>query len=64
MKAPTLPVLKFLTYPVGQGVVFNVIVYDPDTKKEAAYSPVASYACVGCHQHSKFLFECPDVCFS
>ncbi|XP_073245734.1 transmembrane 7 superfamily member 3-like isoform X2 [Porites lutea] len=51
LKAPTIPVLKFLTYPVGQGVVFNVIVYDPDTKKEAAYSPVASYACVGCHQH-------------
>lgn len=51
LKAPTVPVLKFLTYPVGQGVVFNVIVYDPDTKKEAAYSPVASYACLGCHQH-------------
>ena len=30
LKAPTLPVAKFDTHQVGQGVVYNVIVYDGD----------------------------------
>lgn len=44
LKAPTLPVAKFDTHQVGQGVVYNVIVYDPVTNMEAAYSPAVIYA--------------------
>ena len=44
LKAPTIPVVKFDTHQVGQGVVYNVIVYDPVHEKEAAYSPVTTYA--------------------
>ena len=41
---PTIPVVKFDTHQVGQGVVYNVIVYDPDNQMEAAYSPAVTYA--------------------
>lgn len=36
--------VKFDTHQVGQGVVYNVIVYDPVTQREAAYSPAVTYA--------------------
>ena len=55
LKAPTVPVLKFLTHPVGQGVVYNVIVKDPNNLMESAYSPVATYACLDCQEECKFL---------
>lgn len=44
LKAPTIPRLKFDTHQVGQGVVYNVIVFDPTNKMEAAYSPAITYA--------------------
>lgn len=51
LKAPTLPILKFLTYPSGQGAVYNIIVEDPENSyMEAAYSPVATYGCPECGQ--------------
>lgn len=50
LTAPTRPVLKFLTYPSGQGIVYNVIVQDPQSDKEAAYSPVATYGCDVCEE--------------
>jgi len=50
LSAPTVPVLKFLTHPAGQGVVYNVIVCDPDNQMEAAYSPVATYGCRDCKE--------------
>ena len=53
LTAPTRPVLKFLTYPSGQGIVYNVIVQDPQNDKEAAYSPVATYGCDVCEEKCK-----------
>jgi len=53
LSAPTVPVLKFLTHPAGQGVVYNVIVRDPDNQMEAAYSPVATYGCRDCKEKRK-----------
>ncbi|KAL9955299.1 hypothetical protein ACROYT_G036604 [Oculina patagonica] len=44
LKAPTIPVVKFDTHQVGQGVVYNVIVYDPTNQMEAAYSPAVTYS--------------------
>lgn len=61
LKAPTLPILKFLTYPSGQGAVYNIIVEDPkNSNMEAAYSPVATYGCPECGQPSKIfhVFRC------
>ena len=38
--------LKLTLQPIkGQGVVFNVIVYDPASKVSSAYIPVSSYHC-------------------
>lgn len=45
--------MKFDTHQVGQGVVYNVIVYDPTNQMEAAYSPVVTYA--GDNLKRKFL---------
>ena len=61
LKAPTLPILKFLTYPSGQGAVYNIIVEDPkNSYMEASYSPVATYGCPECGQPSKIfrVFRC------
>ncbi|XP_031548831.1 transmembrane 7 superfamily member 3-like [Actinia tenebrosa] len=44
VQAPTIPKALFDTLP-GQGIIYNIIVYDPVTKKEAAYSPVHTYGC-------------------
>lgn len=44
MSAPDIPRVSFNTMR-GQGVVYNIIVFDPKTDKEAAYSPVATYGC-------------------
>jgi len=59
LSAPTVPVLKFLTHPAGQGVVYNVIVHDPDNQMEAAYSPVATYGCRDCKEKRKLQIKKP-----
>ncbi|EDO32654.1 predicted protein, partial [Nematostella vectensis] len=44
LQAPSLPLVSFDTL-LGQGVIYNIIVHDPTTNKEAAYSPVHTYGC-------------------
>ena len=54
LKAPKVPLLRFLTHPAGQGVVYNVIVRDPNNQMEAAYSPAVSYGCHDCQEKSEY----------
>ena len=39
-----LPLVTFDTER-GQGIVFNILLYDPVTKMESVYSPVVTYGC-------------------
>ena len=41
---PDVPKVSFDTIR-GTGVIYNIIVYDFLTGKEAAYSPVTTYGC-------------------
>ena len=45
----------------GQGIVFNILVYDPQTNMESVYSPVVTYGCSftakvdGCDSFGKYI---------